>query len=889
MNAKKSRERLSWEQLSTLYDQVAEMDPTDRENFLNEHCGDETLRKDLECLLNVRTQSDNFFNSLAENVVSPAYDELLDLFPETVNVGSYRIIKEIGRGGMGTVYLAERNDESYENRVAIKILRRGLDSDDILTRFRLERQILARLNHPNITHLLDGGLTGDGRPYFVMEVVEGKPITSYCNEHQLNVTGRIRLFLQICDALEYAHQNLVIHRDLKPENILVTEDGQIKLLDFGIAKLLDDKTSNYRTLAGTEHRLMTPRFASPEQVKNHSITTASDVYQLGLVLYCLLGGVFPFSFKNCSQQEIERFILEEEPKKLSQKISELKEETIVSISRNCGTAPCHLKTVLKGDLDAIVQKALQKEPNERYRSVQELRDDLLRNLNGQPVIARSATVSYRIRKFVRRHRTGTAVSAIFLCMLAGFITVLVRQQSATIQQRDKAITEARKAEQLSGFILQLFEANDPDVAHGKTLTAQQLLERGEERIESLKNQPEIQAQMLDVTGNIYNKIGEFERSRTLLEKSLKIRRNLYGMNHPETAMSLFHLGVLYSHRGAYSQADSLLQLVLEIQEDQLVPNDLQLAATLSELAYVVRKKGAYDEAEKLYKQSMQIREEKLGIDHPLTLESMSSLGVTFHNKGNYEATEKIFREVLARRRELLEPTHPDLVMSINNLGALLMNKGRFSEAEQLFRETLTIYRELFGEHHPKIALSLNNLGITLRNQGRYSDAEGCFREALAMRERLFGPQNINTAISKFTLARNMLETRQYHSALVLYQQAFEIFREKLPVNHSFTARSLLAVGNVYLAMDNFSKAEKYMDEGFNKIRKIHPDSSLEKALADWDYARLLIEKNDHKQAVNFLNRAHHTLQKIEGPSSIRQDKIQSLLDTLPIEGQISSL
>ena len=688
-----SKERVTWKELSRLYDQVAEMNRADRDTYLNEHCGNEPLRKDLECLLNVRTQSDNFFSSLAENVVSPAYGELLELAPETGNVGSYRIIEEIGRGGMGTVYLAERNDDSYENRVAVKILRRGLDSEDILARFKLERQILARLNHPNITHLLDGGLTGDGRPYFVMEVVEGIPITNYCNEHQLNINERIRLFLQICDALEYAHQNLVIHRDLKPENILVTEDGQVKLLDFGIAKLLDDKTNSYRTLAGTEHRLMTPRFASPEQVKNMSITTASDVYQLGLVLYCLLGVVFPFSFEDCSQREMETFILEEEPKKPSRNISELKKEAQVSISQQCGTTPHHLKKVLKGDLDEIVLKALRKEPGKRYRSVQELRDDLMRHLNGQPVIARSANTSYRVKKFIRRHRAGTAVAAIFLCMLAGFISALLWLQSATMQERDKAITEARKAEQLSGFLLQLFEANDPDVAQGKSLTAQQLLERGEERIEALKNQPEIQAQMLDVTGNIYNKIGDFERSQTLLERSLKIRRNLYGTNHPETAVSLYHLGVLYSHRGAYSQAESLLQRVLKIQEE-LPPNDLQLASTLSELAYVVRKKGAYDEAEKLYRQIMRIRKENLGTDHPLTLESMSSLGVTLHNKGDYEATERIFREVLTRRRKFLEPTHPDLAMSMNNLGALLMNRGRFGEAELLFRETLLIYLSL---------------------------------------------------------------------------------------------------------------------------------------------------------------------------------------------------
>ena len=859
-----------WEILGHLYEAASELPAEQRKTFIEDHSPNENMKKELSSLLDVEKDSTTYFNALSEKLIEPAFDELIDMPPSCGKVNNYKILEKIGRGGMGSVYLAERSDKTYESHVAVKILRRGLDSDDILSRFKIERQILAQLNHPNITHLLDGGITSDGRPYFVMEYVKGKPITEYCNDNRLTIEQRIELFIRICDAIAYAHQNLVIHRDLKPGNILVTEGGIVKLLDFGIAKLIDDKRNQYHTISETGQRFMTPEYSSPEQIRGKQINTASDVYQLGLVLYKLLCDKTPFTFKDDSLVERERVILEQEPGKPSAVFAKKEDSNIKDISDKRSSTPARIRKKIKGDLDTIILRALHKEPEKRFSSVVEMKEDLIRYLKGLPVQSQRDSLKYRTEKFIKRNKVPVSIASGF--MLALIIFGLIYNHSIT-DQRNQAQREAMKASQVTSFLIDLFEANDPTITGGEDISAWELLEYGEERIEILEGQPEVQAQMFDVTGQIYRKIGEFEKSENLLNNALEIRKELLGENHPETLSNYDKLGLLMSDQGRFSEAESILRNVLDIRKKNDMLKDPATADTKSNLAYVIRRIGDHNEAEELYRQSLEIRQNAYGNKHELTIESMSSLGVTLLHKPDYTEGEKIFREVLELRKELLGPVHPDLAMSYNNLGALLLLVGKFEESTGMFREALDMRKKLFGDRHPKVALTTNNLAIAYGELGNYEESESYFNEALTTRTNLFGEDNVNTAISKFSLALLNLKTNEPEEALSYSQDAYQVFLEKLSEDHSFTARSMLAMGNAYLMLEEHDSAREYIEKGFRKIQEIHEEHSLELALAQWDYAKYLFKTGEIDQANMYSQLAISNLQSIEGPGSLRQNRI----------------
>ena len=860
----------SWDGLSRMYEELRKIPPNERDAWIEKNCPDEWIKEELYSLLQVDEDSADYFDSLTSNVISPALDELSDLPPASGKVYNYKLLRKIGRGGMGNVYLAERDDDMYKSRVAVKILRRGMDSKDILERFHTERQILARLNHPNITHLLDGGITSDGRPYFVMEYVQGKPITEYCDEKKLPVNERIELFNQICDALAFAHQNLVIHRDLKPRNILVTDQGNVKLLDFGIAKIVDNESSQNLTLSDSNERLMTPEYASPEQVRGATVNTASDVYQLGLVLYKLLSGKTPFDFENKSLLETERLILTQIPQKPSSYLASLTLSEMEEISHKRKTNPNKLIRKLKGDLDLIILTAIQKEPEQRFTSVLEFRRDIERYKRRLPVRSRGNRFGYKTIKYIQRNKLFLAIAAVFLIMLTSFS---VFYNFSITEQRNQAQNEAEKAAQVTSFLMELFEANDPSLSQGEELTAWQLLQNAEERIELLENQPEIQAQMFDVTGQIYRRMGDFDRAEEFLNRALDLRISLYGPNHSETLAVYDQLGLLYSDTGNFVRADSMLRHALAIRFSQSSPNDPALSDTKTNLAYVLRRTGDYTEAERLYRNSYDIRKRHYGENHPSTIENLSSLGVTMINKGDYLNSESVLRQVLELRRNTLGSNHPDLAMSLNNLGAVLLNIGLFSEAESLFRESLEMRQHLFGDLHPKVALSMNNLGIALREQNRYVRARDYLLEALEIRKYLLGRDNVNTAISKFSLGQLKLQSGEVHSALDLLQHAHEIFEKHLSDSHSFTARTKMAVGSCYMEMGESELAENFITSGYEKVMEIHHESSLEMALADWELGTFFQNRGEYDKASEHLQGAYDTLQKVERGTTFRQEKV----------------
>jgi serine/threonine-protein kinase len=494
-----------------------------------------------------------------------------------------------------------------------------------------------------------------------------------------------------------------------------------------------------------------------------------------------------------------------------------------------------------------------------------------------PVNAHDDTIRYTVSKFIKRHRQRLAVAAGILFLLIGFAGFYMWQIT---EERNQAKIEAAKAKNISNFMMGLFEANDPTEALGDTVRATQLLERGVKRAEQLENQPKVQAQLFDVVGQVYRRLGEYPQSRELLERAVRLQKKYYGSNHQEIAASLDHLGLLLSDMGHYDTAIATLRESLAIRNKLFNENHISIAHTQGLLAYALRRKGKYNQAEKLYRKSLSVQQNKLGPNDPRTIETKSSLGATLHNLGKYDETEKLYKQVLEQRREILGPFHPDVAMSINNLAALLMNTGKLHESEILLKEALALRKKLFGSTHPKVALTMNNLALVLRNQGKYEEAESLFNKVLSMRIQQMGAKSVSTGITQFCLAKLLLETDRPDSALAVYKKILPVFEEKLSPDHSFTVRTRMGMGDAYLALNNVSRAEKLLEDGFKTTQKIHDPNSLERALAESQIAKLWLRQGKFVEADSILNHSYNTLKIIEGKSSLRQEQVTALLNEI---------
>ena len=548
-----------WDEVKELFAVALDVDPGKRSAFLRKACaGDDSLRAEVESLLSSFDSAPTFLeDSPAADLVSAQSRALTGK-----RIGAYRILREIGQGGMAVVYLAERADDEYCKRVAIKMLKPGTGRDEILRRFRIERQALAALDHPSIVRLLDGGSTEEGLPYLIMEHVDGVRIDEYCDAHKLPITERLQLFRAVCIAVQYAHENLVIHRDLKPSNILITKQGVVRLLDFGIAKVLNPQWSPDTTLTRTDGRPMTPEYASPEQIRGKAITTATDVYSLGVLLFELLSGHRPYRSAGQSLLEMERIVCETEPERPSTVIYRKEENgpaladagspiTPESVSSQRGLEPAELERRLRGDLDTIVMKALEKDPSRRYGTVAELAADIGRSLFHEPVLARPASATYRTRKYVRRHPIGVTVAAGLVLLLAGFAFMQFFQLRRITRERDRAT-------RVTEFMEAMFKVSNPSEARGNSITAREILDKSSKDIDTgLVQDPELQAQMMFVMGDVYRGLGLFPRAQQLYQRSADIRRRVLGPENSETLRSLDALGWVLNQEGHAAEAEKL--------------------------------------------------------------------------------------------------------------------------------------------------------------------------------------------------------------------------------------------------------------------------------------------------------------------------------------------
>lgn len=751
------------ERLQGLFKQALQLNPDQQQAFLLEACPDDPqLRNEIQSLLSADqlAQDGGFLDERLLDLL-PQHDEQPDESLLDHTIGPYRLLRLIGRGGMGQVYLVRR-DQPFKHYAALKLSQHTLHNPEALQRFEMERQILASLNHPNIARLLDGGTTDEGLSYLVMDYVEGEPITRYCDTRRLSIPERLGVFTQVCRAVHYAHQNLIVHRDLKPSNILVSERGkgppQVKLLDFGVAKLLNPALSSVAVpVTRTMYRMMTPEYAAPEQVRGTAVTTATDVYALGVLLYELLTGHRPYRLTSSSALELERVICEQEPERPSTMVA--RDETVLrgdgsreeitgsSVSAVRGVSLERLRRWLRGDLDNIVMKAMRKEAHLRYGSVEQLAQDVDRYLSGRPVEARSSTMGYRVRKFVQRHRVGVAATAVFVLLLFGFAVTMVFQQTQTAQERDRAEAALARSEAVKGFLMGLFEGSDPFKVPGDTLTAHDLLAQGVERAEELAEEPEVQAEVLHVVGNVYEHLEEYDKAEVLLTRALALRKEVLGLEHAEVAHTANQLAWLYRRKGDYDAAEPLLREALAMRRKFLGEEHPDVATSLNDLATVLKDKGNYDAAEPLFREALAMRRKLLGEEHQVVAVSLSNLALLLFYKGDYDAAEPLFREALALFRKLFGEDHPEVATVQSNLALVMADRGDLATAESMFRKVMAMDRRLMGEEHTYVAIDMNNLARVLRNQGKNTEAETLYREALAMEYRLLGEEHPRIAQS----------------------------------------------------------------------------------------------------------------------------------------------
>ncbi len=808
-----------WQQIETLFEAALERSPAERSRLLESECEeDPDLRRSVQQLLDSDAVASDFLESPAFRSATTSHDD--EPVPGRTCagdvIGPYRIEREIARGGMGSVYLAHRADDTYQRQVAIKLLDGA--SEAMVRRFRSERQILASLDHPYIARLFEGGETPAGRPHLVMEYFDGAPIDEYCDQQRLSVEDRLRIFCKVCSAVHYAHQNLVVHRDIKPSNVLVNADGEPRLLDFGIAKLLDPEAFPLtldRTNTGM--RPMTPHYASPEQIRGETITTASDVYSLGVLLYKLLTGRLPHRLTGLSVREAERVLSEETPVKAS-----------IAVTLPAGGAsrrvarPQQLARRLAGDLDVIVATALRHEPARRYGSVEQLAQDLERHLTGHPVMARRDTFGYRMGVFLRRNKMAAAIAGLVLTLIVAFAVSSARQAAETARQRDRAQLERDKAKEVSSFLVDLFREVDPWEAPGSDLTVREVLDRGAIKIEQeLRDQPEVRATLQEAIGTVYVNLGLHERAAPHLETALETMRSHLGEDHPDVAGAMAKVATLHRRQVDYEGAERLYLQALEILQTAGTENLTQASAVHAGLSRLYRVQGRFAEAQVHAEHALETLESSHGPEHPEVANVLAVLAGIAARKGDpATATGHLERALdiqLGSGRELNLRT----AAIYANLGALRVEAGAHGEAELLLDKSLELYQQLLPEPHPTIA----GLFVVLANLAKAQDnlklAEQHLRRALDGYERSLGGNHDLVGNCLYHLGLVVFEQGRAGEAGPVLQRSLEIREEVLGPDHHFVAESLRGLGELHAGQGRYAEAERFYVWALS-IWKKHP-------------------------------------------------------------------
>ncbi len=785
-------------------------------------------------------------------------------------IGQYRVLRTLGVGGMGEVFLAERADAEFEQEVAIKVVHGGPLARGVQSRLKIERQILAQLDHPNIAHLLDGGSMPDGTAYIVMEYVDGIPIDAFCDSNRLDITARLKLFQTVCTAVHYAHQNLIVHRDLKPSNILVTAGAVPKLLDFGIAKVLDDRQAIQHTLAVThaDIRVMTPDHASPEQIRGQAITTSSDVYVLGVLLYKLLTGTGPFVISSMRLTDIERAICEKDPSLPSHTVNSDDSAQARSIAEARGTTAGRLRRTLGGDLDNIVLMAMRKEPERRYGSAQQMAGDIQRYLEGKPVIARRDTLSYRSAKFVKRHWLPVAagVSVVFLILAFATTTYvqslrIAAERDRVAEQRTMAERERARAEEVSSFLVNLFKLSDPQENRGNQVTARELLDSGARRLQAgLQDQPATKSALLSTVGAVYDSLGQYKEALPILTESLALQPQSHDKSRIAT---LLELGSARSHASDLNGAEAPLQEALHLSQSNFGADSQESGRSLWAMGQLRYRQGRFADANELYNRSLDILE---NTSAPATDVSalLDDLAQVYRSEQQWALAKQTYERALAIDRRVLGDDHPRIAMRLNNLAVVAQNLGDLKLAETLFRDAIRRNERAYGDQHPETGTARGNYGLLLQREGRLTEAEPLLRNALDIQLKLYGPDNYNVAYARVSLAMLLHDQGNLAAAETEFRQALAVYDKSLPANHQYRAAALMHFARLLVDRGEAAEALAKSDESLNIWNATSAPSSSYTAQAHAIHAYAMAHMGRPHEAADELDAALPVLVKARG-------------------------
>ncbi len=844
-----------WENIKKIFNIAIDLTADERLKYLERECGeDEEMLSEINSLLTFYNKSGNFLETSSVIILEEEDTQARDVM-NGETVGKYRIEDKLGEGGMAVVYSASRIDKQFKRKVAVKFIKRGMDTEEIIRRFKFEQQALADLSHPYIARIIDGGTTENGLPYFVMEPVYGVPVNKYCESNKLSTLERINLFLKICEAVKFAHQNLIVHRDLKPQNIFVTQDGNPKLLDFGIAKLLDTGEEHaLNTRAGV--RLMTLDYASPEQLAGKTVTTATDVYSLGVILYELLTDHSPYDFKSNFPTEKENIITTSEPEKPSSVIKKTKRilvqgETISpqDIENNRNETINRIRTRLTGDLDNIILKALQKDPERRYSSVEQFAEDISRSLNGLPVIAHKDSIFYRSSKFIERHKTGVLVASLILILLIAGMGGIIYQSNIANKNKDLAEIEARKAERINSFLQEMLASPDPSREGSEIKVVDVMDDAGKKIKDELEGEPEVQSELRKTLGITYQGLGFYEKAIEELEEAVNLL-NSFESDPLERAAAYKNLAVAHHYNGDYEEAESYYRKSISLHENIPDNKDILYAEALNDYGTLKMDIEEIDSSLVYFRNSLSLYLNIFGKKGSEDVASvLSNIGLAHQYNKNLDSAEYYLRRSLKMNLNLSNGENFNIVYNYNNLAFVYHDKNDLNGAREMFSKSLEMRKKLLRPDHPQLALAIYNLGCITYYSEDHQASIKLIEEAQGIWDKTLEPDHPYFGNCYYWLGKNYNSLNQPKKAEDLVLKALEIRRNTHGANENLIALTNIELGRSYLLKNEFDKAETIISKNLKIIEEAFGEDARNVKYGK----QLLTELNEKKNNVKTVS------------------------------------